>query len=625
MIAESEKRRRSFARLLAPPESRPGQMFLLLAKSWRIVRQGGFRNFARRLWRKCRLGLGIQGSGFLAPFKYQRWLDIREAAQGGNCRSSGSELFSFVLPRLDAPARCIRDTIHSVLAQEYANWELCLPDGGSLSADIQQVLQEFAEESRVRRDSTANANDAIAMARGEFLVLVDPGDTVSPWLSFELARRLHEKPDVDIAYFDEDVVSADGKMRQQPFFKPDWSPELLLSVNFLAHAAVRRSLANSVGLLDCQPDCDYNWDFMFRCSEKARRIEHVPKVLYHCRRGQIRNNHELTASQLRAVEGHCRRIGLAATTVSRSPADAVRVVWPTGNKKVSIIIPTRDKVKLLASCVRSILACTSYKNYEIVLVDNQSRETATLDFYKSLQDDARVRIVDYPAHFNYSTANNLGVRNANGELLLFLNNDTEVLDADWLDELVRWAERPEIGAVGPKLLYANRTVQHAGVILGMESFCGHLYRGVAEDHRDMFGSLNWYRNYQAVTGACLMMRREIFEQIGGFDDGYRLGFGDIDICLRVRKHGYRVLFTPFTRLLHYEGRTRFNHVPVPDLRRAYQEIRSQIEAGDPYFNPNLSYLSCLPMLVEPNEESCRERLRRVMRECGTATETGAAA
>ncbi len=635
--------------ILAPPESRRGRLVELAVKSWRIVRQNGCRNLVGRLWRKVCMRFGIGTRGFLPPATYRAWLDLHEPTEEMLERQRRQALalayrplISFITPVFDAPPEVLRETLGSVLAQTYDHWELCLVDGGSQAKEVEALLREFAaRDRRVRirfletnRGISGNTNLAMAMARGEFLAFLDHDDTVSPDLLFEVVRRLNEKrhePQADILYFDEDILSADGRTREEPFFKPDWSPDLFLCVHYLTHAVVRRSLASAVGPLDSAMEGAQDWDFMFRCVEAAARIEHIARVLYHWRKGPASSAGRVSAkpyalpAQLRAVESHCRRIGLSSAQAHFPAPGTLRVVWPASGNKVSIIIPTKDKVKLLRRCLRSILERTSYENFEIIVVDNQSRQAATHAYYRSLAGAARVRILDYPDPFNYSTANNRGASQASGELLLFLNNDTEVLDEGWLAELVRWADRPEIGAVGTKLLYPNRTVQHAGVVLGMESFCGHVYRGVAQDHRDMFGALDWYRNYLAVTGACLMMRRQAFNLVGGFDEGYRIGYSDIEICLRLVQQGYRVVYTPFAPLLHYEGRTRFNHLPRPDIRRAYQHLGPTIEAGDPYFNPNLSYGSCLPTLAEPNEEPCRERLRRVVRETGTLAEPSAPA
>jgi GT2 family glycosyltransferase len=270
-------------------------------------------------------------------------------------------------------------------------------------------------------------------------------------------------------------------------------------------------------------------------------------------------------------------------------------------------------VEFLQKCLASLLHKTAYPDFEVLLVDNHSHQAATRDYYESLAADARVQILRYGPDFNYSAANNYGARRATGDMLLFLNNDVEALEADWLEEMVRWAERPEIGAVGAKLLFPNGAVQHAGVIIGLEGHGSHVFWGCAEDQSGPFGSVNWYRNYSAVTGACLMMRREVFEAVGGFDEEYRLVFSDIELCVRIANHGYRIVYTPFSRLRHHEGRTRETFIPGHDISRAYAHLEHIVESGDPYYNPNLSYTLKVPTLSGRNEENRIDRLQRIVR------------
>jgi GT2 family glycosyltransferase len=259
-----------------------------------------------------------------------------------------------------------------------------------------------------------------------------------------------------------------------------------------------------------------------------------------------------------------------------------------------------------------LLDRTSYRNFEILIVDTGSTERTTRDYYASLTASPQIRIVDHPGPFNFSAANNAGAERATGRMLLFLNNDTEPLEPDWLEEMVRWAERPEIGIVGAKLLYPDGTIQHAGVIVGLNGLAEHIYRYVHEGYTGVFGSVDWYRNYMAVTGACMMMRRDVFDEVGRFDEAYAVAFSDFEICLRAIEHGYRILYTPFARLLHHEGATRGQHTPPRDTRRAIDRVKSLIESGDPYFNPNLSYESPVPTLATRGDRSRTALLARII-------------
>jgi len=318
-------------------------------------------------------------------------------------------------------------------------------------------------------------------------------------------------------------------------------------------------------------------------------------------------------NQLRIVAEHLQRQGIARAKTRFASPGVLQVSWPTQNSRVSIIIPTKEKIALLRPCLDSLLQLTAYEHYEVILVDNGSQQAETLAYYAELRDDPRVRILDYAEPFNYSAANNFGAAQASGDLLLFLNNDIEILHPDWLEELVRWAERPDIGVVGTKLLYPNGRIQHAGVIIGMEGHASHVFWGVQEQYSGPFGSSDWYRDYMAITGACMMMRRTLFEEVGRFDEEYTLAFSDIELCLRAIKAGYRNVYTPFARLRHHEGGSRGHHIPVDDMLRAYDHIYTLVTQGDPFFNQNLSYISRVPQLRRVDEQTREARLRHL---CG---------
>jgi GT2 family glycosyltransferase len=343
-------------------------------------------------------------------------------------------------------------------------------------------------------------------------------------------------------------------------------------------------------------------------------------VLYHWRQvsGSTSARHTAKAwvfdRQLACVENHLQRRGVEDVKASFPKPGVLRVVWPTQGSQVSIIIPTKNKVEYLTRCVNSILQRTHYDHYEIVLVDSGSHEADTLAYYRILEGEPRVRMVDFKGEFNYSAANNLGAQLSDGDILLFLNNDIEILESDWLEELVRWAERPQIGVVGAKLLYPDDTIQHAGVIIGMQGHASHIFWGAHEGQGTIFGSVDWYRNYMAVTGACLMTRRSLFQEIGGFNEDYELAFSDTEFCVRVVEKGYRVLYTPHTRLRHYEGRSRGDYIPKKDIITGYNQMRDLVMGGDPYFNPNLSYARRMPTLRNPAEETRLERLERILKE-----------
>jgi GT2 family glycosyltransferase len=507
----------------------------------------------------------------------------------------------------------------TLTAQTVGQWEACLALGAGADSISREAAADLARRDlRFRLCPASDPSEpvlaALALARGDYILRLEAGDRLSPRLLAEAACFIEQEPGVEILYFDEDRLAPAGQGRQDPFFKPDWSPDLLLSTGYLDHALFKRSLVEQAR---DQAGEKASWDeLVFRCVELAAGIGHLPQVLYHRHPVELAKGKkgEVTppsAGRLDAITAHLERSGLAGASAFVQGNGQVRVSWPVMVWKVSIIIPTRDHVQLLRKCLASIQERTRSPDYEILLVDSGSLEPETRQYYAQLSGDPRVRIIEFPGPFNYSAANNLGAQNAAGEILLFLNNDTEAIDPSWLEELARWTARPEIGIVGGKLLYPDRKIQHAGIVVGMEGHGSHVFSGFIEGASGPFGSVDWYRDYSAVTGACLAIRREVFAEIGGFDERYKLVFNDIEICQRARAHGYRVVYTPYARLIHYEGQTRFRHIPAADIQLGYNQLKDAVQRGDPYYNPNLSYAVRIPTFRRKFEDSPGERLKAI--------------
>ncbi|MCG8351182.1 MAG: glycosyltransferase [Chloroflexales bacterium] len=569
---------------------------------------------------------------------YQTWIAANEpdAHTLARQRQHGRQfayrpLISIITPVYNPLPSVLRDTIESVRAQTYDHWELCLVDGGSALKQLQTVLANYAkQDERIRvtflernLGISGNSNVALEMAQGEYILFFDHDDLLAPNALYEIVCFLNEDPSPDIIYYDEDKIAADGVQRHSPWFKPSaWSPDLMLSVNYLMHSCIRRTLVERVGGFDPEMDGAQDWDLALRCAEQTQQMHHIPQVLYHWRQvagsaaGDMNAKPWAFDAQVRCVAAHLRRIGVMAPRLTSPTPGNVRILWPTFGLKVSIIIPTKDKLDILQPCLTSILKQTMYANYEIILVDTGSVQPETQHYYAQLASDDRVKLVYHPGPFNYSAANNIGVRHATGDRLLFLNNDTEVLTHDWLDELVGWVERAEIGIVGCKLLRPDGTIQHAGIAMGVEGHGSHLFDGAPEHTYGPFGSSEWYRDYMAVTGACILMRREVFEKLGGFDEAYQVAYSDIELCLRAVEHGYRVVYTPFARLLHHEGATRGFDQPPSDVLRAYMRMLPLIQAGDPFFSLNLSAVQRQPTLAQPGEETINTRLNRILHDFG---------
>jgi GT2 family glycosyltransferase len=557
----------------------------------------------RRLWRKAR-GIG-------ADRLYELW--VREHAPTPSqllAQRQRSENEHLVITLLTHAADTVaEDTAIGVLEQSYPHWQyiVAAPAGSPLP-------QRLTADSRVRvvsvpGDATHAAawKAALGAARGTFAAVLGADDTLTACALYEFARALERSPDADVIYCDEDRFIG-GPPRQParryaPRFKPDWSPELLLSGNYIGRLCLFR-VAAAVAAGGFRGDCPgaEEWDLWLRLSRQGARFRRLPACRYHALGAPLQPSPEDAA---KIVEEHCRGLGLEAPVRTSDG----RVTWPVrGDPLVSIVIPNRDAASMLRACVRGLLDETSHPRRELVIVDNGSTDPQTLDLYRDLERRHAATIVAFDRAFNFSAACNAGAAAARGDLLLFLNNDIEVLHADWLEELVRWAQRPDIGVVGAKLLYPDRTIQHAGVVFGL-GLVGHIFAHAPEHASGVFGSVEFCRNYLAVTGACQMIRREVFDQLGRYDERYRLSFSDVVLCMEARRAGYRIVYTPHARLVHHESYTRKREDSDSDLALLARYLQSTGFTEDPYFHPELDATSCAPAVRPPRDPSPPEVVR----------------
>jgi O-antigen biosynthesis protein len=509
----------------------------------------------------------------------------------------------------------MEDSLRSLIGQSSPAWEAWVRLDAGDEAAAQRLSGWIATDARIHCRAAdphqgllswmAAALDGQAL---EWVCLMEWGDCLTPGYLQSVSRWIAQRPDWDAVYCDEDRITRSApRMVSAPWFKPDWSPELMLSANLLRHALIRRDLTLDADLMAADPVGIEQ--FSFWIAEKAKAIGHMPCVGVHCACEMVPGD----PARLAAVNAHLCRIGIDGGEAVLGERGQIQVTWPPGDSLASIIIPTRDKVEYLQKCVRSLQEGTHYPDIEIVIADTGSQDAATLDYYQHLAADPRVRILYDREPFNFSRVNNWAARQAHGEILVFLNNDVQATEPDWLDELVRWAKRPEIGVVGAKLLYPDGRLQHAGIILGMEGHASHVFSRETEGAAGPFGSSDWYRDYSAVTGACLAMRQSVFEELGGFDERFVVAFGDVEICQRAIRKGYRVLYTPYARLIHHEGRTRANYIPLDDIQVGFEELGEAVSSGDPYYNPNLSTSVRVPTLRQGWEESSTARLQKIVR------------
>ncbi len=500
----------------------------------------------------------------------------------------------------DVPPPVLRRMLDSVKRQAYPHWQLCVATGPPATPAARAILAEYADadtrilvaEAVEATDSAEASNRAARLATGEFLALVGPDAELPAHALFELARRLNEDPQLDVAYSDEDTLDGDGH-RVDPFFKPGWSPDLLLSMNYVGRLLfLRRSLFEAVG--GFRPDFaeNHDYDLILRATERTTRIAHIPKVLYHSRRAPapavapFLADPESGDGALRTLAEALSRRGLEGSVETVMPGRYSVRYRVQGAPLVSIIIPTRDRVQLLRQCVESIEQRTDHSPFELVLVDNDSKDPAALAYLDSLRDRYLVCVRSEP--FNFSRLNNFAATRATGHYLLFLNNDTQVISKGWLTAMLEQAQRPDVGVVGAKLLYTNRTIQHAGVVLGIGGVAGHAFKHVPDDRHAYFGLPDLIRNCSAVTGACMMVSRRVFDDVGGFDEHLGVAFNDVDLCFRIREHGYLIVYTPRAVLYHAESASRQMLHPPAEEQLMWRRWGDAIRAGDPYYNPNLT-------------------------------------
>ena len=496
---------------------------------------------------------------------------------------------SIVIPAYKTPERYLKEMLNSILAQTYENWEVCVADGSPAGEGIERVLRRYAEKDQrfkyvilgENKGISGNTNAAMDMAVGDFIVLADHDDTLPPHALFEVAKAINEHPGADVIYSDEDKMDMDGGALFDPHFKPDFNIDLLRSVNYICHLfVVSHDLAARVGGFRQEFDGAQDYDFIFRCTEGASEVCHIPKVLYHwrCHQNSTASNPEskLYAFEAgsRAIMAHYKRVGIEAERVEKGVDYGIyhSIYKIKGEPLVSVIIPNKDHRQDLDLCIRSISERATYKNLEFIVVENNSTEPET-----------------------FSAINNFGVTFAKGEYLLFLNNDTEPIEPRFIEEMLGLCQRDDVGIVGARLLYQDDTIQHAGVVVGFGGIAGHTFIGLHKAENSYFHRAMSTQDYSAVTAACMMSKKSIFQQVGGFTEELAVAFNDIDYCMKVRAAGKLVVYNPYALLYHYESKSRGLEDTPEKIARFNREIRifadrwpEILEKGDPYYNPNLT-------------------------------------
>ena len=522
-------------------------------------------------------------------------------------------LLSVLMPVYNTDERWLRRAIESVQHQLYSNWELCIADDRSTDPRVGEVLREIqSSDPRLRihfRDVnghiSAASNSALALASGEFIVLLDHDDVLPRHALAAVVHELNRHPDADIVYSDEDRIDEAGR-RYDPYFKPDWNPELFYSQNLISHLGVyRTAMVRQVGGFREGFEGSQDYEMALRVVEETQpaRIRHIPLILYHWRAIpgsaalDVHQKSYATDAARLAVEAHFTRTGVEATIEPAPHApyyQRIRYKVPEPRPHVTIIIPTKDRADLLSTCVTSIVSRSTYRQFDVLIVDNGSSEPESHAYFERAQQDPCISVLRIDGPFNFSRINNQAAARARGSLLCFLNNDTEVISPDWLEEMVSLAVRDGVGAVGAMLYYPSNTMQHAGVVLGLGGIASHPHRGERRGMPGNYGRAALTQTMSAVTAACMVLRKDTFEAVGGFDETLAVAYNDVDLCLRLGARGFRSVWTPYAELYHFESVSRgddLHGANLPRFRAESHAMRDRWQGlldADPYYNPNLS-------------------------------------
>ncbi len=580
-------------------------------KGMRYLKLHGAAGFAKKLVKKAEDYKN-------RPYPYTKWYPEHmalesELEQQRKTTFAYAPLISIVIPLYNTPVPYLKELLDSVQAQTYPNFQLCLADGSDNSRTGDYIRENYGTDKRIQykllennAGISENTNEAIKMATGEFIMFSDHDDTLAPNALFEIVKEMNEHPGTDVVYTDEDKVTMDGKRYFDPHFKPDFNLDMLRCNNYICHIfVVKREILEQVGMLRKEFDGAQDFDFILRCCEKAENIRHVAKILYHWRNhpastaGNPESKMYAYEAGRNAVQAHYDRIGTKAEVSMTEQWGRYRTkLFVEGEPLVTIIIPNKDHKKELKTCVDSLFEKTSYQNFEILIIENNSTGKELFAYYKELEAaHENVRVLTWEKEFNYSAINNFGAEHARGEYLLLLNNDIEVKTENWMEEMLSYCQREDVGIVGAKLLFPNEKIQHAGVILGMgpSGTAGHLFYNFPGDQFVYAGRSQTTQDLSAVTAACMMVKKELYQKVGGMDEAFQVAFNDIDFCLRVRETGKLVVFQAYAELYHHESLTRGYETSQKNKKRFKEEIKlfktrwkDILEAGDPYYNPNLT-------------------------------------
>ena len=547
---------------------------------------------------------------------YKEWLQEHKPSEK-ELEKQKNQVFAYapkisvLVPVYNTPEEFLKQMIQSVRVQTYPNWELCIANANPANDNVRRILDICTrKDSRIKvvdvvenEGIAQNTNRALDIATGEYVGLLDHDDLLEESALYEIVKRINENEKTDVLYSDEDKVTTNLEEYFAPNFKPDFNLDMLRSNNYICHFFVaKKELVEEVGRFRAVYNGAQDYDLILRCVEKAEHIEHIAKILYHWRIHQestadnpLSKMYAYDAGK-EAIEEHLKRCQTEGEVSLTDNLGFYRVKYKiSGNPLISILIPNKDQKETLDKCLRSIEILTDYDNYEIIIIENNSTEKETFEYYNEISKKEKIRVIYWQGEFNYSAINNFGAGHARGDYLLLLNNDMEVINGDWLQEMLSHCQREEVGAVGARLYYPDDTVQHAGIIIGIGGVAGSVFVGMKRGYTGYMHRASIQQDLSAVTAACMLIKRSVFEEVGGLEEKLQIAFNDVDLCLRIRKKGYLIVYDPYVELYHYESKTRGPEDTKEKVRRFQSEIEymrshwiSILKNGDPAYNPNLT-------------------------------------
>lgn len=556
----------------------------------------------------------IMGTELEPEELYQVWIennepDEEELEKQKNTKFKINPKISIITPMYNTSVNFFEELVNNLINQTYSNWELCLADGSPEQNDEIKLICEKDKRIKykflnVNKGIAGNTNEALDMISGDYIALLDHDDLLPIFSLYEVVKCINQNPDVEFIYTDEDKFETLGGKRYDPYFKSDFAPDTLRANNYICHFSIfKKELMDKLGGFRDEYNGAQDYDIFLRMSEETKNIVHIPKILYHWR------VHSLSTAKsggtakpyayeagVKALKDHIKRLGLSGTVEHGNTLGTYKITYKVKeNPKVSILIPNKDHISTLKVCLESIKKLTTYKNYEIVIIENNSEEEDTFDYYKKIDGSNNIKVVYFPEkEFNYSKIINFGVRNSIGEYIIQLNNDTKLLTPDWLQEMIGFAQREDVGAVGVELFYPDNTIQHAGVIIGIGGVAGHVFKNLPKGIHGYFSKDAMIQNMSAVTAACIMTPRSMYDDVGFMNEKFKVAFNDVDFCLKIRETKKLIVYNPYVQFIHYESKSRgFEDTPEKiqrfesEISRFRKKWKKILEKGDPYYNINL--------------------------------------